>query len=161
MESGPTEFRLVCSAAVAKSESTISHLESQTGAKIRVLDDPSREDCIIVITLDPAANKDNHNVNREGEEESWTAEQRALVRVYERMVKGEVGQKDEQVEEVTCKMIIGRAVGKVVEKIEIESGGAVHVRVLAKDQIPGSGSGAEELIQVNWSTFIIIMLLYF
>ncbi|KAJ0098324.1 hypothetical protein Patl1_22019 [Pistacia atlantica] len=32
-------------------------------------------------------------------------------RVYERMVKGEAGEKDEQVEEVTCKMIVGRWFG--------------------------------------------------
>ncbi|KAJ0075074.1 hypothetical protein Patl1_34922 [Pistacia atlantica] len=151
MESGPTEFRLVCSAAVGKSESTISHLESQTGAKIRVLDDPSCEDCIIVVTLDPATNKDHYNVNREGEDESWTPEQRSLVRVYERIVKGEAGEKDEQVEDLTCRMIIGRGVGKVVEKIESESGGGAQVRVLAKDQIPGSGAGSDELIQITGS----------
>ncbi|XP_031254507.1 KH domain-containing protein HEN4-like isoform X2 [Pistacia vera] len=151
MESGPTEFRLVCSAAVGKSESTISHLESQTGAKIRVLDDPSCEDCIIVVTLDPATNKDHYNVNREGEDESWTPEQRSLVRVYERIVKGEAGEKDEQVEDLTCRMIIGRGLGKVVEKIESESGGGAQVRVLAKDQIPGSGAGSDELIQITGS----------
>lgn len=76
------------------------------------------------------------------------AEQRALVRVYERMVKGEAGEKDEQAEEVTCKMIVGRGFGKVVEKIESKSGGGTQVRVFAEDQIPGSGS--DELVQVKW-----------
>ncbi|KAJ0041931.1 hypothetical protein Pint_19450 [Pistacia integerrima] len=72
-------------------------------------------------------------------EESWTAKLKALVRVYERMLKGEAGEKDEQVEELTCKMIVGRRVGKVVEKIKSESGGGTQVRVVAKDQILGSG----------------------
>ncbi|KAJ0042571.1 hypothetical protein Pint_19455 [Pistacia integerrima] len=62
------------------------------------------------------------------------------------MLKGEAGEKDEQVEEVTCKMIVGRGVGKVLEKIKSESGGGTQVKVLAKDQIPGSGSGYDELI---------------
>ncbi|KAJ0099219.1 hypothetical protein Patl1_22214 [Pistacia atlantica] len=66
----PTAFRLVCSSAVARLESTISHLQSQNGSQ-SVLDDPSFEDCIIVITLvfRPATNKDHYNVNREEEEE--------------------------------------------------------------------------------------------
>ncbi|KAJ0099218.1 hypothetical protein Patl1_22215 [Pistacia atlantica] len=62
------------------------------------------------------------------------------------MVKGEAGEKDEQVEEVTCKMIVGRWFGKVVEKIESESGGGAQVRVLAKDQIPGSFPAVKKVL---------------
>ncbi|KAJ0100508.1 hypothetical protein Patl1_21949 [Pistacia atlantica] len=65
------------------------------------------------------------------------------------MVKGEAGEKDEQAEEVTCKMIVGRGFGKVVEKIESKSGGGTQVRVFAEDQIPGSGS--DELAQITGS----------
>ncbi|KAJ0042392.1 hypothetical protein Pint_19501 [Pistacia integerrima] len=65
------------------------------------------------------------------------------------MGKGEAGEKDEQAEEVTCKMIVGRGFGKVVEKIESKSGGGTQVRVFAEDQIPGSGS--DELVQITGS----------
>ncbi|KAJ0098925.1 hypothetical protein Patl1_22269 [Pistacia atlantica] len=63
-------------------------------------------------------------------EESWTAELRALVRVYERMLKGEAGEKDEQVEEVTCKMIVGRGLACVRRKVlsefhELTEGGCL------------------------------------
>lgn len=150
MESGFTEFRLVCSAAIGKSESTIGHLESVSGAKIRVLDEHPSEECIIQLTVDSAAsaNRDNnHNVRKE-EEETWTAEQKVLVRVYEAIMKVETGEQEEEEREVTCKMVIGRGICKVLEKIETESG--ANIRVLAKDHI--HASSADELIQVNPSS---------
>ncbi|KAJ4718780.1 KH domain-containing protein [Melia azedarach] len=147
MESGFTEFRLVCSAAIGKSESTIGHLESVSGAKIRVLDEHPCEECIIQLSVDSAAsaNRDNnHNVRKE-EEETWTAEQKVLVRVYEAIMKVETGEQEEEEREVTCKMVIGRGICKVLEKIETESG--ANIRVLAKDHI--HASSPDELIQIT------------
>ncbi|KAH9716190.1 hypothetical protein KPL71_021370 [Citrus sinensis] len=137
MESGCTELRLVCPVAFGRSESTIRHVESVSGAKIRFLDDLSSDDCVLQITADSssaAANRDNHpNVRRE-EEETWTAEQKALVRLYETIVRREAAGEQAEVvgdREVTCKMLIGRGLSKVFEKIESESG--ANVRILAKD----------------------------
>ncbi|KAH9667776.1 hypothetical protein KPL70_021161 [Citrus sinensis] len=137
MESGCTELRLVCPVAFGRSESTIRHVESVSGAKIRFLDDLSSDDCVIQITADSssaAANRDNNQNVRREEEETWTAEQKALVRVYETIVRREAAGEQAEVvgdREVTCKMLIGRGLSKVFEKIESESG--ANVRVLAKD----------------------------
>ncbi|KAH9716187.1 hypothetical protein KPL71_021370 [Citrus sinensis] len=152
MESGCTELRLVCPVAFGRSESTIRHVESVSGAKIRFLDDLSSDDCVLQITADSssaAANRDNHpNVRRE-EEETWTAEQKALVRLYETIVRREAAGEQAEVvgdREVTCKMLIGRGLSKVFEKIESESG--ANVRILAKDHFFAAD---DLLIQISGS----------
>ncbi|KAK9229810.1 hypothetical protein WN944_022776 [Citrus x changshan-huyou] len=152
MESGCTELRLVCPVAFGRSESTIRHVESVSGAKIRFLDDLSSDDCVLQITADSssaAANRDNNpNVRRE-EEETWTAEQKALVRLYETIVRREAAGEQAEVvgdREVTCKMLIGRGLSKVFEKIESESG--ANVRVLAKDHFFAAD---DLLIQISGS----------
>ncbi|KAH9667773.1 hypothetical protein KPL70_021161 [Citrus sinensis] len=152
MESGCTELRLVCPVAFGRSESTIRHVESVSGAKIRFLDDLSSDDCVIQITADSssaAANRDNNQNVRREEEETWTAEQKALVRVYETIVRREAAGEQAEVvgdREVTCKMLIGRGLSKVFEKIESESG--ANVRVLAKDHFFAAD---DLLIQISGS----------
>lgn len=152
MESGCTELRLVCPVAFGRSESTIRHVESVSGAKIRFLDDLSSEDCVIQITADSssaAANRDNNQNVRREEEETWTAEQKALVRLYETIVRREAAGEQAEVvgdREVTCKMLIGRGLSKVFEKIESESG--ANVRVLAKDHFFAAD---DLLIQISGS----------
>ncbi|KAK2651846.1 hypothetical protein Ddye_011702 [Dipteronia dyeriana] len=148
-----TQFRLVCSASAAttsisKSESTIQQLESQTGARIRVLDDSSSQDCVIVITVDPTADGDENR-----EEGSWTAEQRALVRVYERTVRGgAVDQREEEeVGEVVCRMVVGSV---VAEKMSKENCDGAQVKVLSRDDVPGfafPGDTDDEPIQITGS----------
>lgn len=152
MESGCTELRLVCPVAFGRSESTIRHVESVSGAKIRFLDDLASEDCVIQITADSssaAANRDNNQNVRREEEETWTAEQKALVRLYETIVRREAAGEQAEVvgdREVTCKMLIGRGLSKVFEKIESESG--ANVRVLAKDHFFAAD---DLLIQISGS----------
>lgn len=152
MESGCTELRLVCPVAFGRSESTIRHLESVSGAKIRFLDDLSSEDCVIQITAESssaAADRDNNQNVRKEEEETWTAEQKALVRVYETIVRSEAAGEQAEVvgdREVTCKILIGRGLSKVFENIESESG--ANVRVLAKDHFFAAD---ELLIQITGS----------
>ncbi|KAL9459910.1 hypothetical protein AB3S75_003168 [Citrus x aurantiifolia] len=152
MESGCTELRLVCPVAFGRSESTIRHVESVSGAQIRFLDDLSSDDCVLQITADSssaAANRDNNQNVRREDEETWTAEQKALVRLYETIVRREAaGEQPEVVgdREVTCKMLIGRGLSKVFEKIESESG--ANVRVLAKDHFFAAD---DLLIQISGS----------
>ncbi|KAL5756807.1 hypothetical protein ACOSP7_021238 [Xanthoceras sorbifolium] len=148
-----TQFRLICSAsaaaAIGRSESTLRQLESQTGARIRVLDDPSSQDCVILITVDPTAACDNDDQ----EEGAWTAVQRALVRVFERTVRGEAGDHQED-GEVVCRMVVASV---AVEKMRRESGGGAQFRVLSRDDVPGfafpGGASAayDELIQITGS----------
>ncbi|KAL9462779.1 hypothetical protein AB3S75_000727 [Citrus x aurantiifolia] len=152
MESGCTELRLVCPVAFGRSESTIRHVESVSGATIRFLDDLSSDDCVLQITADSssaAANRDNNQNVRREEEETWTAEQKALVRLYETIVRREAAGEQAEVvgdREVTCKMLIGRGLSKVFEKIESESG--ANVRVLAKDHFFAAD---DLLIQISGS----------
>lgn len=161
MESGCTELRLVCPVAFGRSESTIRHVESVSGAKIRFLDDLSSDDCVLQITADSssaAANRDNNQNVRREEEETWTAEQKALVRVYETIVRREAAGEQAEVvgdREVTCKMLIGRGLSKVFEKIESESG--ANVRVLAKDHFFAADDLLIQVIEKFESFFLFFL----
>lgn len=144
----PRQFRLLCSATAATalggSESSLIQLESEVGARIRVLDDASSEDKLIVVSVDPCVSVEG----KREEEEAWTAEQRALVRVYEKTVRGEVREGEDC--EVVCRIVVS---GFLAEKMRREiSGDGVEIRVLARDEVPAFVFAADDsdskLIQV-------------
>ncbi|KAK8967082.1 KH domain-containing protein [Platanthera guangdongensis] len=95
----------------------------------------------------------------DSEEELFPA-QRALVRVFERMARGEEGEDGNQNDvqgKVACRLlapighvgsVLGKG-GKMVEKIRLESG--AQIRVLPKEQVPHCAVPGDELIQISGS----------
>ncbi|KAM7254060.1 hypothetical protein ACFE04_031742 [Oxalis oulophora] len=184
-----TEFRILCPAAragavIGRGGSVIRRLEFLTGAKIRVLDpDPpnSPEERLIVINAGSANNNnnsniedDNRNTNSDGDSEksSLSVQQKALVRVFERIVRGDdaIANEDELEDKegnsesdslllsAVCRMLVrsdlleclfGRAGGiwGFVDKIKLDTG--AQIRVLPRDRIPACASPADELVQTT------------
>lgn len=180
----PTQIRILCpslktGAVIGKGGSTVRHIQSLTGAKIRLLDDPHIpycEDRIILITLNsgkvPKSDDSNNATsdhNKEdandgecssggggggGEEEGWGPVKKAVVRVFEKIVKGDSEEELSEAVVVTCKVLIGSgssnqggSFSKVLEKIRVESG--AQVRVSNREQIPACASPGDELILVS------------
>ncbi|KAJ6311226.1 hypothetical protein OIU77_013073 [Salix suchowensis] len=171
----PTQIRILCpslktGAVIGKGGSTVRHIQFLTGAKIRLLDDPHIpycEDRIILITLNsgkiPKADDSDHNKEdaNDGEcisgggggedEEGWGPVKKAVVRVFEKIVKGDSEEELSEAVVVTCKVLIGSGssnqggnLSKVLEKIRVESG--AQVRVSNREQIPACASPGDELI---------------
>lgn len=98
-----------------------------------------------------------------GEEEStlyWSPLQKAVIRVFERIVKGDAADDKEAEKEsenlvVSCRMLLGfnqagcllGRGGRVLEKIGHENG--TQIRVLMRDQIPPCAAPGDELLQVS------------
>lgn len=179
----PTQIRILCpslktGAVIGKGGSTVRHIQSLTGAKIRLLDDPHIpycEDRIILITLNSGkvpksddSNTATSDHNKEdandgecssgggGEEEGWGPVKKAVVRVFEKIVKGDSEEELSEAVVVTCKVLIGSggsnqggSFSKVLEKIRLESG--AQVRVSNREQIPACASPGDELILITGS----------
>ncbi|KAF5749362.1 KH domain-containing protein [Tripterygium wilfordii] len=155
----PAQFRILCPAArtgalIGKGGSVVRHLQSTTGAKIRLLDEPSPCDERVIVILGDA-----HCMppDCDYEEGSWGPAQRALVKVLERVVWGDgaAGGGCGGEEEVCCRILAGSSqVGgvfgrgsRVVEKIRHDSG--AYIRVFPRDHIPACASPGDELIQIS------------
>ncbi|KAJ6720010.1 KH DOMAIN CONTAINING RNA BINDING PROTEIN [Salix viminalis] len=176
----PTQIRILCpslktGAVIGKGGSTVRHIQFLTGAKIRLLDDPHIpycEDRIILITLNsgkiPKSDDSDHNKEdaNDGEcisgggggedEEGWGPVKKAVVRVFEKIVKGDSEEELSEAVVVTCKVLIGSGssnqggnLSKVLEKIRVESG--AQVRVSNREQIPACASPGDELILITGS----------
>ncbi|CAK7323730.1 unnamed protein product [Dovyalis caffra] len=178
----PTQIRILCpslktGAVIGKGGSTVRHIQFLTGAKIRLLDDPHIpycEDRIILITLNSGKipKSDDSNTattdhNKEdandgegiagggGEEEEGSGPvKKAVVRVFEKIVKGDSEEELSEAVMVTCKVLIGSSnlggsLSKVLEKTRVESG--AQVRVSNRDQIPACASPGDELIMITGS----------
>ncbi|XP_077216697.1 RNA-binding KH domain-containing protein [Tasmannia lanceolata] len=181
---GETLFRILCpddktGGVIGKGGAIIRQFREETGAKIRIEDPvPACDERVILIIASSTSKKDNSEDNGEnsgdeedadvanGAEEESPA-QRALVRVFERMLKvdeerlGVLGGDGEEGEEkegsaglVVCRLlayssqvgcVLGKG-GKIVEKIRQESG--AQVRIIAKDQIPACAAPGDEVIQI-------------
>ncbi|XVF86209.1 hypothetical protein PTKIN_Ptkin18bG0021800 [Pterospermum kingtungense] len=176
-------------ALIGKGGSVIRQLQSLTSAKIRILDDPFEERVIQIVADNKASisnNADNLNIDANaepkqdssddggnssaggggsggGEEESsssWSPLQKAVVRVFERIVKGDAADDKETEKEsenlvVCCRMLLGfnqagcllGRGGRVLEKIGHENG--TQIRVLTRDQIPPYAAPGDELLQIT------------
>ncbi|XP_007023731.2 PREDICTED: KH domain-containing protein HEN4 [Theobroma cacao] len=175
-------------ALIGKGGSVIRQLQSLTSTKIRILDDPFDER-IIQIVADSrtliTSNADNPNANAEPNQDSsddgcnsssgggggaveeettssWSPLQKAAVRVFERIVKGDAADdKDKEKEKesenlvVCCRMLLGfnqagcllGRGGRVLEKIGQENG--TQIRVLTRDQVPPFAAPGDELLQIT------------
>ncbi|XP_016509652.2 RNA-binding KH domain-containing protein RCF3 isoform X1 [Nicotiana tabacum] len=176
-------FRILCPAdktggVIGKGGAIIRQVREETGAKIRIDDSlPGCDERVIVIIADStkkesssAANSSADELANLDDESSSSQAQRALIRVFERILKvdeernaeGE-GRKDECSDVsgpqgvVVCRLlapsnqvgsVLGRG-GKIIEKIRQEAG--AQVRVLPKDQLPACASPGDELIQITGS----------
>ena len=91
---------------------------------------------------------------------SWSPLQKAVVRVFERIVKGDAADDKETEKEnenlvVCCRMLLGfnqagcllGRGGMILEKIGQENG--TQIRVLTRDQIPPCAAPGDELLQVS------------
>ncbi|XP_060172978.1 KH domain-containing protein HEN4-like isoform X2 [Lycium barbarum] len=168
-------FRILCPAdktggLIGKGGAIIRQVREETGAKIRIDDSLSGcDERVIVVIANGNSSSDTANLNGDElpnsavNDESSSQAQRALIRVFERILKvdeernavqfeGE-GKKDEC--SVVCRLlapsnqvgcVLGRG-GKIIEKIRLETG--AQVRVLPKDQMPACASPGDELIQIT------------
>lgn len=163
-----TFFKILCPAdktggLIGKGGATIRQVREETGAKIRIDDSLSGcdERVIVIIANCNVDELSNSAVN----DESSSQAQRALIRVFERILKvdeeGNAVQSDEFSDvrstqgAVICRLLapsyqVGCVLGKgwkIIEKIRQETG--AQVRVLSKDQIPACASPGDELIQIT------------
>ncbi|PHT32314.1 hypothetical protein CQW23_28651 [Capsicum baccatum] len=159
---GETFFKILCPAdktggLIGKGGATIRQVREETGAKIRIDDSLSGCDERVIVIIANCSVEEVVNDEELSLSMSASQAQRALIRVFERILKvdeegnaeGE-GRKDIN---VVCRLlapsyqvgcVLGRG-GKVIEKIRLESG--AQVRVLSNDQIPACASPGDELIQ--------------
>ncbi|KAG1331955.1 KH domain-containing protein HEN4 [Cocos nucifera] len=181
VKSSPNEtlFRILCPAdrtggVIGKGGSIVRQFREETGAKIRIEDSvQGSEDRVIIIIAEapPKKRRDDGGGNGgEAAEDDASPAQRALVRVFERMLRveservgegngggGEGGGGGEEKEiqgQVVCKLlapssqvgcILGKG-GKIVEKIRQESG--AQIRIFGKDQVPLCAVAGDELIHI-------------
>ncbi|XP_016550364.2 KH domain-containing protein HEN4 isoform X3 [Capsicum annuum] len=160
---GETFFKILCPAdktggLIGKGGATIRQVREETGAKIRIDDSLSGCDERVIVIIANCNVEEVVNDEELSLSMSASQAQRALIRVFERILKvdeegnaeGE-GRKDIN---VVCRLlapsyqvgcVLGRG-GKVIEKIRLESG--AQVRVLSNDQIPPCASPGDELIQI-------------
>ncbi|CAI0410099.1 unnamed protein product [Linum tenue] len=215
-----SKFRILCPSArtgavIGKGGSSVRHIQTVTGAKIRLLDNPHGhppcDERVILIShvnnpfsgatannRNPrptaaeettAANENSNSSSSHppdsggavadgssavgvkssggesgggGGDEGWGPVQKALVRVFEKIVKGD--SLEELSEEV---VVVGRVLigndqaahlfgrgGNVLDKIMAESG-AHQVRLLPREQIPPCASLGDELMLVTGSYYAV------
>ncbi|KAJ8539351.1 hypothetical protein K7X08_013603 [Anisodus acutangulus] len=164
---GEIFFRILCPAdktggVIGKGGAIIRQVREETGAKIRIDDSLSGCDERIIVII---ANSSSDTVNVEElpnlavKDESSSQAQRALIRVFERILKVDEERintvQSESEEVVVCRLlaptnqvgcVLGRG-GKIIEKIRLETG--AQVRVLPKDQMPACASPGDELVQIT------------
>ncbi|KAJ8760107.1 hypothetical protein K2173_010963 [Erythroxylum novogranatense] len=174
----PTQFRILCpsmktGAVIGKGGSTVRHIQSLTGAKIRLLDDPHHPPCeerVILITNpnpqnpksdDATSVVGNGGADGGGEEDGLGTVQKALVRVFEKVVKGD---SEEELGEgfiVGIRILVagnqmaslfGRG-GQVVEKIRVDTG--AQIRVLNREQVPLCALPGDEMIMVSGNFYAV------
>ena len=162
-----TVFRILCPAdktggVIGKGGSIVRQFREETGARIRIEDSTHRsDDRVISIVGDGHVRK-----RRDGIEDNVSPAQRALVRVFERILQVEqeklwegdvaVNGEDKDIQGlVICRLlapitqvgcVLGKG-GKIVEKIRHESG--AQIRVLSMEQVPACAAPGDELIHVN------------
>ncbi|PKA57518.1 KH domain-containing protein [Apostasia shenzhenica] len=152
--SGDTVFRLLCpcektGCVIGKGGAVIRQIREETGARVRIEDPvPGSDERVVIVTAEAIIC---------GEEASPA--QRALVRVFERVVRGEEGKgvEKEVQETMVCRLlapgcyvgcVLGKG-GKTIEKIRQDSG--AQIRVLAKEQVPLCAVAGDELVQISGS----------
>lgn len=159
-----TVFRLLCPSektgcVIGKGGAVIRQIREETGARVRIEDPfPGCNDRVVIIMADAGPRRRWEGVV-DSEEELFPA-QRALVRVFERVARGEEGEGGEQKDVqglAACRLltpsghvgsVLGKG-GKRVEKIRLESG--AQIRVLPKEQVPHCAVAGDELIQISGS----------
>ncbi|KMZ61799.1 hypothetical protein ZOSMA_4G00880 [Zostera marina] len=147
-------FRILCpgdrtGGVIGKGGSIVHKVRQDTGARIRIDEPiPGCDDRVVVII------GDNYDVMMSEGEGNISPAQKALVRVFERILRADEEEKGEQ-QTVVCRLltltsqvgcVLGKG-GKIVEKIRQESG--AHIRVLSKDQIPLCAGHGDELINIS------------
>ncbi|GMH03867.1 hypothetical protein Nepgr_005706 [Nepenthes gracilis] len=194
---GETLFRILCPVSktgclIGKGGAIVRQLREETGAKIRIVDEflpPCCDERVIIVVGHNARNsqsnsnpKDNSSKSNDlarrnsanGEtldnsksEEVPSAAQRALIKVFERILKVDE-ERSEKIEEerkedsggsvncnVVCRLLVpsyqagcvlGRG-GKIVEKIRHETG--AQIRVFPRSHIPACAWPGDELIQLT------------
>ncbi|KAG0471989.1 hypothetical protein HPP92_016535 [Vanilla planifolia] len=146
-----TVFRLLCpsdkaGSLIGKGGSNVRQIREETGARIRV-EDPvlGSEERVVYISAEAT-----HRGRRESgcvDEEEVSPVQRALLMVFERIIKVEEGEGVEAKGMSTCRMLAPSS--HVVEKIRFESG--AQIRIFSKEQVPLCALVGDELIQVSGS----------
>ncbi|XP_078434373.1 KH domain-containing protein HEN4-like [Wolffia australiana] len=159
-----TAFRVLCPAdktggVIGKGGAIVRQFREETGARIRIEDSVHRsDDRVILIVGDGQPRKRNGG----GEEADLSPVQRALIRVFERILRVEeekVGEgEDREIQGlVVCRLlapssqvgcVLGKG-GKIVEKIRQESG--AQIRVLSVEQVPACAAPGDELIHISGS----------
>ncbi|KAK1316270.1 KH domain-containing protein [Acorus calamus] len=184
LSSGETVFRILCPAdrtgcVIGKGGSVVRQIREETGARVRV-DDPAPgcDDRVILVTApetysfrkkgrkrsNDGSNGDDDGGSISGDEEGASPAQVALVRVFERIVRGNEERSGEEVEKersaegsVVCRLlaqsgqvgcVLGKG-GKVVEKIRQESG--AHIRIYGAEQNNACAFPGDELIMITGS----------
>uniref|UniRef100_A0A1D1YD91 KH domain-containing protein At4g18375 n=1 Tax=Anthurium amnicola TaxID=1678845 RepID=A0A1D1YD91_9ARAE len=173
-----TVFRILCPAdntggVIGKGGSIVRQFREETGARIRVEDGvPGSDDRVILIVAEGHGRRrkdaGDGGGRGEGDDEDASPAQRALARVFERILRveeeksvdGEVAAAGEEKEIrglVTCRLlapssqvgcVLGKG-GKIVEKIRQESG--AQIRVLSAEQVPACAAPGDELIHISGS----------
>ncbi|CAA7409326.1 unnamed protein product [Spirodela intermedia] len=172
-----TVFRILCPAektggVIGKGGSIVRQFREETGARIRIEDAvPRSEDRVILIVAEGHVKKRREasgSGGGDGDEEDASPAQRALIRVFERILRVEEekvwegdgaapGEEKEIQGLVMCRLlapstqvgcVLGKG-GKIVEKIRQESG--AQIRVLSMEQVPACAAPGDELIHISGS----------
>lgn len=170
-----TVFRILCPAektggVIGKGGSIVRQFREETGARIRIEDAvPRSDDRVILIVAEGHVKKRREasgGGGGDGDEEDASPAQRALIRVFERILRVEEekvwegdgaapGEEKEIQGLVMCRLlapstqvgcVLGKG-GKIVEKIRQESG--AQIRVLSMEQVPACAAPGDELIHVS------------
>ncbi|CAL9060218.1 unnamed protein product [Musa banksii] len=167
-------FRILCpgdksGGVVGKGGAFLRRCREETGARIRVEDPvPGSDERVVVVVAEAQPKRWAEAGGGEAEADASPA-QRALIRVFERILRvdedglgegidGGGGTKEKGMHGlVLCRLlaqgnqvgsVLGKG-GKVVEKIRQGSG--AQVRVFGKDQVPTCASAGDELIHISGS----------
>ncbi|MQL85911.1 hypothetical protein Taro_018437 [Colocasia esculenta] len=174
LSGGETVLRVVCPAdktggVIGKGGAVVRQLREETGARIRVEDSvPGSDDRVILIVAEKRKEAGGGGWGDGDGEEAASPAQRALVRVFERILRVEeektaegegagAGEEKEIQGLVMCRLlapssqvgcVLGKG-GKIVEKIRQESG--AQIRVLSAEQVPACAAPGDELIHITGS----------
>lgn len=142
---------------IGKGGAIVRQIREETNARVRI-EDPVPGSCDRVVLIATEANIRRKKEGVADSDDEPSPAQRALVRVFERIVRGEEGESGDGKEilgTAVCKLlassgqvgcVLGKG-GKTVERIRLESG--AQVRVLSNDQVPPCALAGDELIQIS------------
>ncbi|RRT59901.1 hypothetical protein B296_00032459 [Ensete ventricosum] len=169
-------FRILCPAdksggVVGTGGAFLRRCREEIGARIRVEDPVQGSDERVVVVVAEAQPKRWAEPGGGEAEADVSPAQRALIRVFERIlgegVDGGGGTKEKETHGlVLCRLlaqgnqvgsVLGKG-GKVVERIRQGSG--AQVRVFGKDQVPTCASAGDELIHVSSCWFSMFFLFF-